>query len=60
MGNILQRFSGNRGSMTLQNPEPETPKNVSNDNCEKSPAPLPVDEGTTWWTLSLIKPKNVI
>lgn len=45
MGNILQRFSGNRGSMTLQNPEPGTPKNVSNESCEKSPAPLPVDEG---------------
>jgi len=33
--------------MTLQNPEPGTPKNVSNESCEKSPAPLPVDEGTS-------------
>ena len=54
MGNILQRFSANRGSMTLHtpnananpNPDAEPSKNVSDQNCEKSPAPLPVDEGT--------------
>ncbi len=45
MGNILQRFSANRGSMTLHTPEAEPPKSVSDQNCEKSPVPLPVEEG---------------
>jgi hypothetical protein len=31
--------------MTLHTPEAEPPKNVSDQNCEKSPAPLPVEEG---------------
>ena len=53
MGNILQRFSSNRGSMTLSSPppsaSPEVPKNISDESCEKSPAPLPVEEGNYWF-----------
>ena len=56
MGNILQRFSSNRGSMTLSSPPPsastEVPKNISDESCEKSPAPLPVEEGKIASSLS--------
>jgi hypothetical protein len=44
MGNILQKLSGNRGSMSLNTPTEA--KKPSDDGCEKSPAPLPVEQGT--------------
>ena len=45
MGNLLQRISGNRGSLNLQTP-PDAKKTTNDDSCEKSPAPLPVEEGS--------------